>query len=130
MISALVAPARVRGLLEADRHDAGAALRAFDEAAPLAERLHQPLEAARFKAAHGAVLARLGRRTDAAEQEPRRWTSSNGPAPGPISSAPASSSNASAAGSPASRTGELTPSESVVARLVASGLSNRQAPSG
>jgi len=48
---------RVRGLLEADRHDTATALYAFDEASPLAERLPQPLEAARFMAAHGAVLA-------------------------------------------------------------------------
>ena len=64
--SALVGAARVRGLLEADLRETSTALRAFDEAAPIAARLPQSLDAARFKAAHGAVLARLGKRTAAA----------------------------------------------------------------
>ena len=57
--SALVAVGRVRGLLEADRNHADAALSAFGEAAPMADRLAWPLEAARFKAAHGLVLGRF-----------------------------------------------------------------------
>ncbi len=55
--SALVGACRVRGLPEADRHDTDAALQAFDEATPIAAPFPQPLEAARFAAAHGLVLA-------------------------------------------------------------------------
>ena len=107
-VSAMVGASRVRGLLEASRHDAGAALRAFDEAVPLAERLPQPLEAARFMAAHGAVLARLGRRTAALRKTAEARSILGRSAPCPISSVPTSNSSASAHARHRSRTGELT----------------------
>ena len=66
--SALVGACRVRGLPEADRHDTDAALQAFDEATPIAAPFPQPLEAARFAAAHGLVLARLGKRKAVADR--------------------------------------------------------------
>jgi hypothetical protein len=66
--SALVGACRVRRLPEADRHDTDAALQAFDEATPIAARFPQPLEAARFAAAHGLVLARLGKHKAVADR--------------------------------------------------------------
>ena len=66
--SALVGACRVRGLPEADRHDTDAALQVFDEATPIAAPFPQPLEAARFAAAHGLILARLGKRKAAADR--------------------------------------------------------------
>lgn len=126
--SALVGASRVRGLLEADRHHADTALDAFDEAAPRAARLPLSLEAARFKAAYGAVLARLGRRTEAAGQTAEAWS---------ILERIGAQPYLERAGQQLNRlgrrvrrptgTGQLTPSELVVARLVASGLSNKQA---
>ena len=126
-ISAMVGACRVRGLLEADRHDAGAAQRAFDEAAPLAERLSQPLEAARLAAAHGAVLARLGRRTAALGQvaQARHILKQIGALPY-LQRADREFERLGHGSGHRSRTGKLTASESVVAGLVASGLSNKQ----
>jgi ATP/maltotriose-dependent transcriptional regulator MalT len=126
--SALVGASRVRGLLEADRHDTGLALRAFDEAAPIAARLHQPLEAARFTAAHGAVLARLGKRAAAAGKtaEARSILERIGARP----YLERAEQQLDRLGGQARRrpgTGQLTASELVVARLVASGMSNKQA---
>jgi len=126
--SALVAASRVRGLLEADRHDTSMALRAFNEAAPIAARLPQPLEAARFKAAYGVVLARLGKRTAAANQsaEARSMLERIGARPY-LERADQQLERLACRVKRNSGTGQLTPSELVVARLVASGLSNKQA---
>ncbi len=126
-ISAMVGACRVRGLLEADRHDAGAAQRAFDEAAPLTERLSQPLEAARLAAAHGAVLARLGRRTAALGKvaQARHILKQIGALPY-LQRADREFERLGHGSGHRSRTGKLTASESVVAGLVASGLSNKQ----
>jgi len=126
--SALVDASRVRGLLEADRCDTGMALRAFDEAAPIAARLPQPLEAARFTAAHGAVLARLGKRTAAAGKtaEARSIFERIGARPY-LERAEQQLDHLGRRIQRRSGTGQLTASELVVARLVASGLSNKQA---
>jgi len=126
--SALVGACRVRGLLEADRHDTGAALQAFDEATPIAARLPQPLEAARFAAAHGLVLARLGKRKAAADRtaEARSVLQRIGAQPY-LESADRQLARIGGPGQRRSGTGELTASELAVAQLVASGLSNRQA---
>ena len=126
-ISAMVGACRVRGLLAADRHDPATALYAFDEASPLAERLPQPLEAARFMAAHGAVLARLGRRTAAVGQVTKARALFEQIGAWPYRQRADQQLERLGHARHRLRTGELTPSESVVARLVASGLSNRQA---
>ena len=126
-ISAMVGACRVRGLLEVDRHDTATALYAFDEASPLAERLPQPLEAARFMAAHGAVLARLGRRTDALGQVTKARALFEQIGAWHYRQRADQQLERLGHARHRPRTGELTPSESVVARLVASGLSNRQA---
>ena len=126
-ISAMVGACRVRGLLEADRHDMATALYAFDEASPLAERLPQPLEAARFMAAHGAVLARLGRRTAALGQATKARALFEQIGAWPYRQRADQQLERLGHARHRPRTGELTPAESVVARLVASGLSNRQA---
>ena len=126
--SALVGAARVRGLLEADRRNISMALDVFDEAAPKAAGLPQPLEAARFKAAHAAVLARSGNHQAAAGQaaEARNILERIGARPyldraGQQLDRPPGRAQRRAG------TGQLTPSELAVARLVASGLSNKQA---
>ena len=104
------------------------ALRAFDEAAPIAARLPQPLEAARFKAAHGAVLARLGKRTAAAGQTAEAWSILERIGARPyLERAGQQLDRLGRRVRRPARTGQLTPSELVVARLVASGLSNKQA---
>jgi ATP/maltotriose-dependent transcriptional regulator MalT len=125
--SALVGAARVRGLLEADRHNLEAALQAFDEAAPKAAGLPQPLEAARFRAAHGTVLARIGKHKAAADQiaEARNILEGIGAQPylERIGQQPGHPGGRT---QPRERTCQLTASELVVARLVASGLSNKQ----
>jgi ATP/maltotriose-dependent transcriptional regulator MalT len=126
--SALVSACRIRGLLEADRHDTGAALQAFDEATPIAARLLQPLEAARFAAAHGLVLARLGKRKAAADRtaEARSVLQRIGAQPY-LESVDRQLARIGGRGQRRSGTGELTASELAVAQLIASGLSNRQA---
>ena len=125
--SALVAAGRVRGLLEADRNHADAALSAFGEAAPMADRLAWPLEAARFKAAHGLVLGRFGQRTAAVGQTAaaRGMFAEIGARPY-LERAEAQLERFGGRVGRRSGTSQLTASESVVARLVASGLSNRQ----
>ncbi|MGH3276494.1 MAG: helix-turn-helix transcriptional regulator, partial [Streptosporangiaceae bacterium] len=126
-VSAMAGACRVRGLLEASRDDAGAALRAFEEAASLAGRLPQPLEAARLMTAHGAVLARFGSRAAAIARvaEARGILERIGARP----YLQRADELLRRLGRPGHepRTVELTASESVVARLVASGLSNKQA---
>jgi len=125
--SAALAAARVRGLIEADRHDAGAALRAFDEAVTVAERLPRSLEVARFKAAHGVVLGRLGKRTAAADQTAKaRNIFARISARPYLDRAELQLERLGRRVSRRSGTCQLTASESVVARLVASGLSNKQ----
>ena len=126
--SALVGAARVHGLLEADRHNTSMALHVFDEAASIAARLPQPLEAARFAAAHGLVLARLGKRKPAADKtaEARNILDGIGARPY-LERADRQFDRLGGRVQRRSGTGELTASELVVARLVASGLSNRQA---
>jgi hypothetical protein len=96
--SALVGACRVRRLPEADRHDTDAALQAFDEATPIAARFPQPLEAARFAAAHGLVLARLASTRPSPIGQPKRGAFFKGSAHSRISKAPIASSPASAAG--------------------------------
>jgi ATP/maltotriose-dependent transcriptional regulator MalT len=125
--SALVAASRIRGLLEADRHDSGAALRAFDGAASIVKSLPQPLEVARFKAAHGVVLARLGSRAGAADQasEARNILERIGARPY-LKRVEQLLERLGRGVRRRSGPGQLTASESVVARLVASGLSNMQ----
>ena len=125
--SALVSASRVRGLLEADRHNLDTALHAFDEAAPIAARLPQPLEAARFKAAHGAVLTRIGKRTAAANTtaEARSILERIGARPY-LERAEQQLDRLGRRIQQRPGTGHLTASELVVARLVASGLSNKQ----
>lgn len=127
-VSAVVGAGRVRGLLEAGRHDAVAALRAFDETAPLAGALPQPLEAARFMTAHGTVLARLGRRTAAVDRitQARQILDRIGARPY-LQRTDQELERLGGEFRHRSRTGELTATETVVARLVASGLSNKQA---
>jgi DNA-binding CsgD family transcriptional regulator len=126
--SALVGACRVRGLLEADRHHQGMALYAFDEATPIAARLPQPLEAARFKAAHAAVLARSGKHKAAAGQiaEARNILERIGARPY-LERAGQQLDRLDGRAQRGAGTGRLTASELVVARLVASGLSNKQA---
>jgi ATP/maltotriose-dependent transcriptional regulator MalT len=126
-VSALVSASRVRGLLEASRHDKRAALRAFDEAAPMAERLPQPLEVARFMAAHGAVLAWLGRRAAATSKtrDARNILEGIGARPY-LRRADEQLRRLGRGPRQHPQAGGLTASESVVARLVASGLSNKQ----
>lgn len=120
--------ARVRGLLEADRHDPGTALHAFDAATPIAARLPRSLEAARFTAAHGVVLARLGKRTAAAGKtaEARSILERIGARPY-LERASHQLDRLGRQVRQRSGTGQLTASELEVARLVASGLSNNQA---
>jgi hypothetical protein len=96
--SALLGACRVRGLPEADRHDTDAALQAFDEATPIAARFPQPLEAARFAAAHGLVLAGSASARPPPIGQPKRAAFFKGSAPSRISKAPIASSPASAAG--------------------------------
>lgn len=125
--SALVAAARVRGLVEADRHDAEAALRAFRSAVPAAESLPQPLEAARFKTAYGTVLARIGMRAAAAEQAAGAYDLCERAGARPyLQRAGHLLERLDRRVRPRAGGGRLTATESVVARLVASGLSNRQ----
>lgn len=127
-LSALVSACRVRGLLEASRHDSRAALSAFDEAAPVAEQLAQPLEVARFLAAHGLVLAGLGRRAAAAGVAGRAWGILERIGARPyLQRADEQLQRLGCGPRHRQHTGGLTASESVVARLVASGLSNKQA---
>jgi DNA-binding CsgD family transcriptional regulator len=126
--SALVGACRVRGLLEAERHNISTALQVFDETAPIAARLLQPLEAARFKAAHAVVLARSGNHKAAAGQtgEARNILESIGARPY-LERAGQQPGRLSGRVQQRPGTGQLTASELVVARLVASGLSNKQA---
>ncbi|MFI5064490.1 MAG: AAA family ATPase [Streptosporangiales bacterium] len=127
-VSALVGAARVRGLIEGDRQDFPAALRAFEEAAPIAERLPRALESGRFQAAYGFILARLGKRAAAADRtaEARDIFHSIGARPY-LDRAEQQLDRLDRGTRRRSGIGELTASETVVARLVASGLSNRQA---
>jgi len=125
--SAIVGASRIRGLLEASRHDSRAALRAFEAAAPVAERLSQPLEVARFLAAHGAVLASLGRRTAATSKiaHARRIFEQIDAQPY-LRRADEQIERLGYGSGRRAGISTLTASESVVARLVASGLSNKQ----
>lgn len=129
--SALVAAARVRGLLEADRHNIDGALGGFAEAAPQAAELQQPLVAARFKAAHGLVLARAGRREAAADKTAEARAILDRIGALPYLERTYLDHTGQPTGHPGGRgtramTPRLTASELVVARLVASGLSNKQ----
>ena len=78
-------------------------------------------------AAHGAVLARLGRRTDALGQVTKARALFEQIGAWPYRQRADQQLERLGHARHRPRTGELTPSESVVARLVASGLSNRQA---
>ncbi len=126
--SALVGAARVRGLIEAGRHDTCAALQALDEAAPVADRLPPSLEAARFKGAHGAVLARAGKPAAAAARATEALSILDQISARPyLERAEQLFERLHRRARPRARGGDLTPTERVVARLVASGLSNAQA---
>jgi DNA-binding CsgD family transcriptional regulator len=125
--SALVGACRVRGLLEADRNDTRVALHVFDEAAPIAAGLPQPLEAARFKAAHAVVLARLGKHQAAADQTAEARDILERIGARPYLERTGQQLRLGGRVQRHAGTGQLTASELVVARLVASGLSNKQA---
>jgi DNA-binding CsgD family transcriptional regulator len=126
-ISAQVAACRVRGVLEEARKDKEAALRAFDEGAPLAARLSQPLETARFMACHGMVLARLGSRSAAADRLARARGMFESIGAVPFAARVAEYLERLPSGVRRRLGVQLTASEQVVARLVASGLSNKEA---
>jgi ATP/maltotriose-dependent transcriptional regulator MalT len=125
--SALVGAARVRGLLEADRHNTSVALHVFDEAAPIAAELPQPLEAARFIAAHAVVLARSGKHRSAANRTAEARTILARIGARPYLERAGQQPNRLGGRGQRGGTCQLTASELVVARLVASGLSNKQA---
>jgi DNA-binding CsgD family transcriptional regulator len=125
--SALVGAARVRGQLMADMGDPLAALEAMQAAASLAHQLSLPLETARFRAAYGQVLARAGRRGEAAIElrAARTLLDEIGAVPYREWVDQALRRFGQRIPGPSSRHG-LTASEGVVARLVATGLSNKQ----
>jgi DNA-binding CsgD family transcriptional regulator/tetratricopeptide (TPR) repeat protein len=125
--SALVAAARVRGQLMADMGDPVAALERLEAVSTLADNLPMPLETARFRAAHAQVLTQVGRRDEAVAKlrAARDGLEAIGAVPyrdrvdqvlRRLGERPPGPSGL----------GRLTPTEAVVARLVASGLSNKQ----
>ena len=101
---------------------------AFRSLAPIAARLAQPLDTARFKAARGVVLARLGKRTAAAgETAEARCILAKIDARPYLERVERQLDRLGGRARRHPGTGQLTASEEVVARLVASGLSNKQA---
>ena len=125
--SALMGAARVRGLVIADTGDLASALDCLQGAAELADTLPLPLETARFRTAHGQVLARAGRRDQAVATLGAARASLE--AIGAIPYLERVEYALARLGRRAPRraaTQELSATEGVVARLVASGLTNKQ----
>ncbi|MGW2284667.1 AAA family ATPase [Streptomyces phaeochromogenes] len=132
---ALLVAARARGTLEAARGDTVAAERAFRSGLKHAAHVEAPFDRALLHLAYGGFLRRAGRRTRAGEQlRTARDLLVRLDAPpdlgrcerelaacglGPAGSAPERESRTRGAAL-------LTPQELAVARLVASGLTNRQ----
>jgi DNA-binding CsgD family transcriptional regulator len=125
--SALVAAARVRGLLLAETGDPTSGVECFEHTAAMADGLPLPLVSASFWLAYGDVLAQCGRRSDALAQFHRARETFDG-----VGAQPAlerASRRLRALGQRLPRRSSdrrLTATESVVARLVASGLTNRE----
>jgi DNA-binding CsgD family transcriptional regulator len=125
--SALLGVARVRGQLVADTVNAVSALGCFEAASPLLDTLRLPLEIARFQMAHGQVLARAGRREQAiATLGAARASLAAMDATPYLERADQALGRLGHRAPRRSRKAEMTATEAVVARLVASGLSNKQ----
>ncbi|GGX54248.1 LuxR family transcriptional regulator [Streptomyces minutiscleroticus] len=129
--TAMLAAARARGVLEAGRGDAGAAERAFRAGLEHAAHVEAPFDRALLHLAYGSFLRRAGRRTRAGEQltRARDLLARLGAAP---DLARCERELAACGVGPAEReprvrgTDGLTAQELAVARLVISGLTNRQ----
>ena len=125
--SAVVDSARVRGLIVADSGNVESALMSFEAAVAAADSLTSPFCSARFFAAYGAVLARAGKKPEALKSLRRAHATFEA-----IGATPYRERLDQAlrrlGQRPSSRAHDqrLTATESLVARLVASGLSNRE----
>ncbi len=130
--SAISKLARVRGRLEAARGAAGAAEAAFELALDHGRRVTMPYELALTQLAYGGFLRRAGRRRLAAAQleESRACLAALGAAPAlallRARAARLRSPRRSNAHGEEAQGHALTPPERSVARLVVSGLSNRE----
>ncbi|WP_043620287.1 helix-turn-helix transcriptional regulator [Nonomuraea candida] len=127
--SALAAAARCRGVLHAARHENAAAEAAFTAGLAHVAAAGSPFDEGRLRLAYGRFLRRLGRRRQAQAQL--------GPALelfarlGALPYADRCERELSACGLPREEGGStplmrLTPQEQAVARLVATGMTNRQ----
>jgi DNA-binding CsgD family transcriptional regulator/tetratricopeptide (TPR) repeat protein len=126
--SALLAAARVRVALEAARGRTEAAGVAYRRGRAAAARSSQPLAEARLRAAYGTALAASGQR-GAARRELAEAAATFQALDARPDLARVQAELAGVGGRLRSRTLELTTQESAVARLVADGLSNREAAS-
>lgn len=124
--SALLGAARVRGMLEAARGDRGAAEKAFAEAARLAERLDLPLERARLEEAWGGFLLSCGKLEAGRSRLEAALTGFERLGAHPYAAAVRARLAEVAAIGPAAPGVHLSAAEAMVARLVGSGLSNKE----
>jgi DNA-binding CsgD family transcriptional regulator len=125
--SALLGAARVRGSVMADAGELASALDCFDGAAEMADTSPVLLETARYRTAHGQVLARAGQRAAAVAQMQVAVATLEVMGATPyLERAKRVLAQLGHRASRRSAAGELTATEAVVARLVASGLANKQ----
>uniref|UniRef100_A0AAU2A614 AAA family ATPase n=1 Tax=Streptomyces sp. NBC_00093 TaxID=2975649 RepID=A0AAU2A614_9ACTN len=131
--AALAAGCRIRGELLAARHEPGAAEGMFATGLAHAARVTAPYERARLQLASGELLRRTGRRAAAAQALQAAYETLTGLGAVPLlercARELAACGTARAAGGPPSppdRGPVLTSQELAVARLAASGLTNRQ----
>lgn len=128
LVSGQLAVCHLRGLLAAALGNGQAADDAFAEGAPLARCLPIPFQVARFELAHGEHCARQGRAADAAAVLGSAHQRFNALKAHPYI-ALTNAALAATGQTPIEISGDdfgLTPTEFVVARLVANGKSNRE----
>jgi ATP/maltotriose-dependent transcriptional regulator MalT len=127
--SAMAAAARARGNLEATQGNKEDAEAAFQAGLNHAAQVPMPFERARLQFAYGAFLRRSGRRSQAAEQLRAAHTTLTSLNAGPDLGR--TEQELAACGvaftRPTTRQFDLTVQELAVARLVAAGMTNRQA---